>query len=90
MAFLIETGLIADAMLIFLGATGIFLFLYHRKTGRGIPVRRWIWNVLSGGCLVLAFRAALIDAGWGWIALALIGALIFHVLDLIARWTRAS
>ena len=90
MAFLIETGLIADAMLIFLGATGIFLFLYHRKTGRGIPVRRWIWNVLSGGCLVLAFRAALIDAGWAWIALAPIGALIFHVLDLIARWTRAS
>ncbi len=89
MAFLIETGLIADAMLIFLGATGIFLFLYHRKTGRGISVRRWIWNVLSGGCLVLAFRAALTDAGWGWIALALIGALILHVLDLIARWTRA-
>lgn len=90
MAFLIETALIADLMLVFLAATSAFLFFFHRRTGRGIPVTGWIWNLLSGGCLILAFRAALVDTVWGWIALALIGALTFYFMDLFTRWIRNS
>lgn len=41
--------------------------------------------LLPGFFLALALRAALIHAEWFWIALALIGALITHLVDMRMR-----
>ncbi|AQR62905.1 hypothetical protein BZG35_15505 [Brevundimonas sp. LM2] len=41
-----------------------------------------------GVCLLLAARAALVGAGWPWIALALAASFPLHLLDLRRRLAR--
>jgi hypothetical protein len=37
-------------------------------------------------CLLLAMRVAAGGAWWGWVSLALLGALAFHLVDLGRAW----
>jgi hypothetical protein len=46
----------------------------------------FLGNLLSGMCLLAALRVGLAGAWWGWIALALLAALVAHVADLGRRW----
>ena len=65
---------------------GAALTAWHRRTGRGVaPGALWL-NLLSGMCLLLAMRAGLAGAWWGWVSLALLGALAFHAADLRRVW----
>ncbi|WP_269514716.1 hypothetical protein [Brevundimonas subvibrioides] len=41
-----------------------------------------------GVCILLAARAALVGADWGWIALALAASFPLHLLDLRRRLSR--
>ena len=58
-----------------------------------IVLRRWhgmslvsvLGNLLAGACLLLALRVALVGADWRWLALALLGALLGHGLDIMGR-----
>ncbi len=43
----------------------------------------------SGMCLLLAMRAGLGGAWWGWVSLPLLGALLLHGMDLRRRWRTA-
>lgn len=47
-----------------------------------------IGNLLAGAFLLLALRCALTGAGWLWIALWLLAALLAHVADIVGRWLR--
>ena len=57
-----------------------------------LKMRGWRWARLVGligpaVCIVLALRAALVGAGWEWVAVLLALSLPFHALDLRARIT---
>lgn len=86
MSELFDSGLITEIIvgLILLEAVG--LILYHRSTGRGPVPTAILSNLMSGLCLMLAVRAALIGAGWTWVALWLTAGLVAHILDLAQRW----
>lgn len=67
---------------------GLALALYHRRTGKGVPVGDFAVNLVSGLCLMLALRAAVTDAAWHWIGLWLTVAGGAHATDLMRRWRR--
>ncbi len=85
MAELFASGRIVDAILLLTLLEAVFLLLWRRRTGRG-PAPADLGNLAAGGCLLLALRAALAQAAWPLLALALLGALIAHLFDLRQRW----
>ncbi|MGQ9659307.1 MAG: hypothetical protein ACUVT0_04260 [Thermochromatium sp.] len=90
MSALFASGRIVDLILVLILFEGLVLTLVHRQTGRGLPPSDLIGFLLSGFLLMLALRAALVGAWWGWISLALTGALVAHLADLAWRWRRAG
>jgi hypothetical protein len=45
-------------------------------------------NLCAGLALMLALRAGLSSAGWGWVAAALMASGLMHAADLRSRWSR--
>jgi hypothetical protein len=86
MMSLFESGRIVDFVLAITAIEAALLVAYHRLTGRGPAPAQLLGNLLSGVCLMLALRAALVDAWWGWIALWLVAAFGAHLNDLRRRW----
>jgi hypothetical protein len=66
---------------------GAGLTALHAWRGRGVAPKLFLANLASGMCLLLAMRLALGGAWWGFTAAALLGALIFHVIDLARNWS---
>lgn len=64
------------------------LLLYRRVSGKGIALRDWGLNLLSGLCLMMAVRSAVLDAAWPAIAAWLSAAGLAHGADLFSRWRR--
>ena len=83
---LFETGRIIDLALALIAAEAGLLGAYHHHSGRGISAATFAANLVAGGCLLLALRAALTNAGWEPVATWLFGALLAHVADLRSRW----
>ena len=83
---LFAKGHIVDLILAFMALEAVVLILYRRKTGFGIVPSDLLSNLLAGIFLLLALRCALVQAGWGWIALCLGLALFGHLADLKGRW----
>lgn len=75
-----------DAVIVLTLLEGLWLWLRHRRTGRGIAPRDFAWNWVSGLCLMAALRGAV--AGWGmaWVLAWLSAAGLVHALDLRRRW----
>jgi fatty acid desaturase len=86
MLSLFASGRIVDIVLAVTAAEAIALLAYRRRTGRGLPPPDLVGVLVPGVCLMLALRAALVDAWWGWIALWLVAAFVSHVNDLRRRW----
>jgi hypothetical protein len=82
----LSSGRLIDLILAFMLIEGIALIAYQRVTKRGIAPASLIKNLLAGGCILLAFRAAL--AGWGIGAITACLGLSFaaHLADLQDRW----
>ncbi|MEO1328410.1 MAG: hypothetical protein AAFW46_01985 [Pseudomonadota bacterium] len=64
-----------------------FLWLSARwvRTGRGQPPLDLALNLAAGGCIALALRLWIAEAGWTWVALSLLAALAAHWADLARR-----
>jgi hypothetical protein len=75
-----------DAVILLTALEGGALALYHHVTGRGVAPRDFAVNLVSGLALMLALRAALAGAPWGWVAAALSAAGLLHAADLARRW----
>jgi hypothetical protein len=85
---LFASGRVIDLILVLMAIEGLALGLLYRKTGMGIaPVRLWP-NLLAGGFLMLALRAALTGSGSVAIGSWLVLGLIAHLVDLALRWPR--
>lgn len=88
MAWLFESGHVADFVLAVLALEATLLWVWHRRTGRGLPPRAILGIVLPGVALVLALRLALTGAWWGWLGLVLGLAFLAHLFDVAQRWRR--
>jgi hypothetical protein len=86
MSALFASGHIVDAILVLVVLEAALLAAWHARTGRGIPPAALATTLASGGALMLAVRAALVGAWWGWVALCLLAALLAHLADLRGRW----
>lgn len=83
---LLEGGRIVDVALVVVAIEFALLWLYRARTGRGPILTSVLPNLLAGGCLMLALRAALAgDAGVVVLAW-LLASLPCHLLDLRKRW----
>jgi hypothetical protein len=63
------------------------LWFLWRVRGIGIAPRALVGSLVSGACLMLAVRAALIDAPWEHVAAWLLLSLVAHLADLALRWS---
>ena len=88
MAEFFASGRVADLILLVLLLEGVALGVHHGRTGRGIGLRAVLPFLLAGAAFAVSLRAALTGAGWPWVALPLLGALMAHLWDLAARWRR--
>jgi len=77
-----------EAIIVLTVLEGVALALYHRATGRGVAPVEYAANLASGVALMLALRAALGGAGWGWVAAALAASGLLHAADIARRWRR--
>ena len=85
MEWLFNTGHAADLIL------GVLVI----EAGWLRIARGWGWGAIAGllgpaALIVLGLRAALIGAGWWWIALPLAASLPLHLMDLRTRLTAPS
>jgi hypothetical protein len=88
MQSLFASGRIIDPILIMVLVEAVVLWLLHRATGRGPGLKPLLPLLASGFLLLLAVRAALVQAPWPLIALPLAAALLTHIIDLLLRWPR--
>jgi hypothetical protein len=75
-----------DAILVAMALEAGALLAYHRRTGRGVPPRGWIANLLAGAALLLALRFAITPMASPWIPVFLGLGLLAHLADLALRW----
>ena len=87
MTGLFASGRIIDVILVLMLLEGLVLLVLFRRTGKGMAPLDYLVNALPGACLMLALRAALVGAGWVWVAGALLAALLMHWLEL---WRRST
>jgi hypothetical protein len=81
---------IIDAVIVFTLIECAALVLYHRHTGRGVAVRDFFANMVSGLCLMLGLRCLATDAGVASVALLLLAAGVAHGVDILMRWKRSG
>jgi hypothetical protein len=86
MEALFASGLVADLALAVLAAEAAALWALRRFAGRGPGLGPFAWFLVAGAALLLALRAALTGAGYGWVGAALAAAGIAQVLELRRRW----
>jgi hypothetical protein len=82
---LLANGRIADIVLAVMIAEAVALLLASRFGRIGMSCSQVAAALLPGFFIVLALRAALVQANWSWIALALLGALVAHLVDMRQR-----
>jgi hypothetical protein len=84
MSALLAHGRLLDWIFAGMFLEALALVALHQVTGRFLPPKKLLPNLASGMCLLLAMRLALAGAGF-FAPAALLGALVFHVIDLIQR-----
>lgn len=86
MSALFASGRIVDAILLLTALEAAGLLWLHHRAGAGVAPADLLPNLLAGASLLLALRAGLAGAWFGWVAAALLAALVFHLADLRRRW----
>ena len=79
-----------DLVIAVLVLEAVLLLAWRGFSGGGVPAADLLPPVLSGLCLLLAFRIWLGEGAWPWVALSLLVALAAHLFDLRRRWRSAS
>ena len=83
--FLFPQGHAVDLILMVIVAEFAFLSTRRKRFGHRPSMIDRVLAFAPGVCLLLALRAALIGAGWPWIAIALSTSFPFHIADLVRR-----
>ena len=90
MAELFATGAAIELVLALMAAEAATLIAIRRIWRVGPPLGEVAVFLFSGAALMLAIRAALLDAPWTEIAVFLMAAFAGHGVDLILRWRRTA
>ncbi len=85
MEWLFASGRIVDLILVLVAVEAVVLFLLARSGRISGGAAGILANLAAGACLMLALRAALVGAWWGWTAVWLAAALAAHVEDMRRR-----
>ena len=80
---------IADIAIAFTLLEGVALLAVHHWTGRGLPPRDYLLNLLAGLCLMLALRCAL-EAAWSVVPVFMMAAGTAHGCDIALRLRRKA
>ena len=80
-------GKIADLVLAVMVIEAVVLVALSRRAQSVLSLSSIFSALLPGFFLVLALRAAFVHAQWFWIALALTGALVTHLIDMRLRFS---
>ena len=78
------SGALVDAVMALTVLELLALWLFHKRTGRGLAPADYLLNGLAGLALMLALRGA-VTAQWGLVALGLLAAGAAHYADLLLR-----
>ncbi|MDJ0917420.1 MAG: hypothetical protein QNJ05_06605 [Woeseiaceae bacterium] len=87
---LILSGRIIDIVLGVLILELLLISMLYRTKGKGVPPYPLLVNIGAGGSLALGIKASVTGADWQWIAVWLVASLVFHILDISARWQRGT
>jgi multisubunit Na+/H+ antiporter MnhF subunit len=87
---LFASGHMVELIVVFTMFEGLCLWAYRVTTGRGLPMREFALNMVSGLFLMLALRQALLQQPWQTIAVFLAASGIAHGADLALRWQRSA
>ncbi len=85
MADWFASGRVIDLVLALVALEIIVLPWLLRKLGSRLSLTQLLPNIVAGMALMLALRASLAGAAWTWIALAMLAALLAHLIDLSLR-----
>ena len=80
---------LVDGVIAFTVLELLALWLFHRRTGRGLAPADYALNGLAGLCLMVALRGALTPQ-WAMVALGLVAAGVAHFGDLLLRARRKA
>lgn len=83
MSALFDSGRVVDLILALMALEAVALAVL--LGWRGVRLAGVLVNLAAGAGMLLALRGALVGAGWPWIALALAGSLLAHVVELALR-----
>lgn len=83
-----DSGWLLNAVIAVTLLEAAALLVYRRVSGKGIALRDWGLNLLSGLCLMMAVRSAVLGAVWPATAAWLSAAGLAHGADLLSRWRR--
>lgn len=86
----ILSGQVANVMLVVLAAEVMLVGFHLWRYGMALPLLSIAASGMAGGALVLALRAALQEAGWLFVAMYLLAALLAHLADIALRLMSAS
>jgi hypothetical protein len=83
----LNSGQFAVVILVVLAIEVALAGYYFWRTQRTVLLLSFVANGLAGASLVLALRAALLQSGWLFVAIYLLGGLLAHVADVVLRLT---
>jgi hypothetical protein len=86
MAWLINSGAAAAAILALTVVEFLILLLLRRLSISRLTIADLLPNILAGDFLLLAWLTNQRHAPWQATAAALLGALLSHIADLARRW----
>ena len=78
------SGTLVDGVIALTVVELLALWLFHKRTGRGLAPADYLLNGLAGLSLMTALRGALTSL-WGLVALGLVLAGAAHYADLVQR-----
>ena len=78
------SGRAVDVVLLVIAIEFVVLVSLTRA-GRAHAAVKWFFALMPGVMLLLALKAALVGAGWPWVALLIAASFPFHLIDLMRR-----
>ena len=81
------SGALVDGVIALTTLELLALWVFHKRTGRGLAPFDYLLNGLAGLALMVALRGALTPQ-WGLVALGLLAAGAAHYADLLLRMRR--
>lgn len=82
---LITSGRIVDIMLLFVVIEAVLISLCSYRSKKLASALPLMITIAAGASLMMAMRATFMASAWPIVAAFLLAAMVFHIVDLVAR-----